>query len=131
MAEQGFLLRSLGVKEDNKMILLKNPKIDYVPTRTSFFSLTDEELEQKLMEGYQKTGGKDGAYFMRVPPDVKVTATIDGKEEKISIGALVCKYYHVDKLNNKVFADFKKELADDVLLLIFDEETRRVDVLKK
>ena len=83
------------------------------------------------MEGYQKTGGKDGAYFLRVPPDVRLTATIDGKEEKISIGALVCKYYHVDKLNNKVFADFKKELADDVLLLIFDEETRRVDVLKK
>ena len=113
------------------MILLKNPKIDYVPTRTSFYHISDEELEAMIKEGYQKSGGKDGAYFMKTPPDAKLTATVNGEDVVISIKKLICAYYKVDKLNNKVVADFKQEIAGDVLLLIFDEETRRVDVLKK
>lgn len=113
------------------MIILRDPKIVFVPSRTAFFQWDDKTLEEKLKEGFKKAGGKDGAYFIKCPPDLNLTATVDDGEIEVSICSLVCDYYKVDKMSNETYKKFKSEIQDGVILLIYDDKTQHVDILRR
>ena len=113
------------------MIVLHDPKISFISPRTKFYQWDDETLKEKLEKGFQVTGGKAGAYFAKNPPGVELTATAEGESIKTEITSLVCDYYKVEEFDEDVFKKFELEIQNELILLIYDDRTKRVEILKR